>query len=123
MSTRLKILIIDDEENMRHMLSVMLHKYGYSAELAEDGGAALKLLSEHSYNFIICDIIMPGMDGLSFLRQAVVSGVTTPIIMMAAYGTKEIADRCMKEGAVDFICKPFKHHDLINKLLKISGAE
>jgi two-component system response regulator AtoC len=123
MSIRLKILVIDDEENMRHMFSVMLHKYGYSAECAENGVSALQLLSKRTYDFIICDIRMPGMDGLSFLRQAVASGVTSPIIMMSAYGAKEIADRCMQEGAVDFICKPFNHHELINRLLNRYGAE
>lgn len=122
MGTRPQILIIDDEENMRHMLSVMLRKCGYLTELAEDGEAALKLLSERSYDFIMCDINMPGIDGFSFLRQAVISGVTSPMIMMAAYATEEVVNKCMKEGAADFICKPFKLNELLNKLTKIAVA-
>lgn len=117
------ILIIDDEENLRHMLSVMLQKNGYQTDLAADGEEGLALLEQHSYNYILCDIRMPVMDGREFLRQAVQNGISTPIIMMTAYGNVETAVTCMQEGAYDFISKPFKQDEIIIVLKKAEERE
>jgi len=68
------------------MLSVMLRKQGYHADTAAGVEEALAKLSGHAYDYILCDIRMPEMDGREFLRQAVSSGVTAPIVMMTAYG-------------------------------------
>ena len=62
------LLVIDDEKNMRHMLSAMLTRHGYEVSTASDGQAGLTRLSENHYDFILCDIKMPGMDGMAFLK-------------------------------------------------------
>ncbi|MEI7816021.1 MAG: response regulator, partial [Desulfuromonadales bacterium] len=92
------ILIIDDEENLRHMLSVMLSHQGYRVDLAADGEEALGCVLENVYNFILCDIHMPEMDGKTFLVRALEQLVTAPIIMMSAYGSVETAVECLKLG-------------------------
>lgn len=117
------ILIVDDEENLRHMLSVMLRKQGYLTETASGTEDALKKLSEHVYDYILCDIRMPGMDGRVFLRQAVERAIDAPIIMMTAYGTVDTAVACMQDGAYDFISKPFKRDEIIIVLKKAEERE
>ncbi len=117
------ILIIDDEENLRHMLSVMLRKQGYVADTAAGGEDALDKLTGHIYDYILCDIRMPGMDGREFLRQAVSRGIEAPIVMMTAYGTVDTAVACMQEGAYDFISKPFKRDEIVIVLKKAEERE
>jgi DNA-binding NtrC family response regulator len=117
------ILIIDDEENMRHMLSVMLARQGYRVDVAADGEEGLGQLKENAYDYILCDIRMPEMDGKSFLIRALEGNVSAPIIMMSAYGSVETAVECMKLGAYDFISKPFKKDEIIMVLKKAEERE
>lgn len=117
------ILIIDDEENMRHMLSIMLRKQGYIADTAQNGREGLHKIETHAYNFILCDIMMPDMDGRELLRQAISRGVAAPIIMMTAYGTVDTAVACMQDGAYDFISKPFKRDEIVIVLKKAEERE
>jgi two-component system response regulator AtoC len=106
------ILIVDDEENMRHMLASMLKRDGYRIETAADGQDALDKLRAATFDFVLCDIKMPRMDGMAFLKavQPLAQGVT--IIMMSAYGTIDLAVEAMKLGAYDFISKPFKSDEV-----------
>ena len=79
-----RILVVDDEENLRHMLKVLLGKQGYLVEQAVDGAEALAMVSRGRYDFILCDIKMPVLDGAEFLRQATADGLTGTFIMMSA---------------------------------------
>ncbi|NTV49683.1 MAG: sigma-54-dependent Fis family transcriptional regulator [Geobacteraceae bacterium] len=117
------ILIIDDEENMRYMLSVMLARQGYCVDKAADGSEGLSCLMNNIYDFILCDIRMPEMDGKTFLVKALEEHVAAPIIMMSAYGTVEVAVECMKLGAYDFISKPFKKDEIVMVLKKAEERE
>lgn len=117
------VLIIDDEENLRHMLTVMLRKQGFVADSAASGREALQRLAAQVYDFILCDIRMPEMDGHAFLKQAIARGVAAPIIMMTAYGNVDTAVACMQEGAYDFISKPFKQDEIIIVLKKAEERE
>lgn len=123
MTVKKHILIIDDEENLRHMLSVMLTRQGYVAESAINGEEALLRIREKAYDFILCDIRMPEMDGKTFLVRAMEEGGAAPVIMMSAYGTVETAVECMKLGAYDFISKPFKKDEIIMVLKKAEERE
>ena len=115
-----KILVIDDEANMRHMLSKMLQRAGYHAETAVDGREGLARLERQNYDFVLCDIKMPNMDGMEFLKQCRHSKLGLTIIMMSAYGTIDLAVQAMQLGAYDFITKPFKSDEV---LLAIRKAE
>ena len=121
--TQPHILIIDDEESLRHMLSVMLRKQGFVVETASSGRDGLQKLASHAYEFILCDMRMPEMDGRDFLAQAIARGATAPIIMMTAYGSVDTAVSCMQEGAYDFISKPFKQDEIIIVLRKAEERE
>jgi two-component system response regulator AtoC len=120
---RLQILIIDDEENLRHMLSAMLSRQGYQADTAENGADGLQRLREKVYDFILCDIRMPEMDGKAFLARALEDNVPSTVIMMSAYGSVDTAVECMKMGAYDFISKPFKKDEIVMVLKKAEERE
>jgi two-component system response regulator AtoC len=118
-----KILIVDDEENFRHMLSVILKKEGYDIETASNGGEALQKIALNPFDQILCDIRMPQMDGLDFLNEARKVKVDATIIMMSAYGTVDIAIEAIKLGAYDYISKPFKPDEIILTLRKAEERE
>ena len=118
-----RILLIDDEENFRHMLSVILTKRGYDVETANNGIDGLKKVDTGSYDTVLCDIRMPEMDGLEFLKEAQKSGCESTIIMMSAYGTLDTAIEAMKLGAYDYISKPFKPDEIILTLKKAEERE
>lgn len=105
------------------MLSVMLARQGYRVDVAANGEEGLICLKDNVYDYILCDIRMPEMDGKTFLIRALERHTTASIIMMSAYGTVETAVECMKLGAYDFISKPFKKDEIIMVLKKAEERE
>jgi len=124
-----RLLIIDDEENMRHMLSALLKKNGYRVDTASDGEAGLEKFkklscSENEYDFILCDLKMPKMNGMDFLKSVSAGNINkSTIIMMSAYGTIDTAIEAMKLGAYDYISKPFKIDEVLLTLKKAEERE
>ena len=113
-----KVLVVDDEANVRHMMRMLLEKEGYSAGEAGDGREGLKALESEPYDFVLCDIRMPNMDGLEFLAEAKRTRPDATFIMMSAFGTIERAIEAMKAGAYDYISKPFKTDEIVLTLRK-----
>lgn len=118
-----KILVVDDEENLRHMLQVMLKKMGYQVECAANGSQALEMARDGGYSFILCDIRMPALDGRGFLKVCADRGEQGTIIMMSAYGSVDDAIDCMKLGAYDYISKPFNADEILLVLKKAEERE
>ena len=118
-----RILVVDDEENLRHMLQILLRKQNYLVDSAGDGNEALRMAKEIDYDFILCDLRMPVVDGAAFLKNALATGVSGTIIMMSAYGTVDTAIECMKQGAYDYISKPFKNDEIVLVLKKAEERE
>ena len=118
-----RLLIIDDEENMRHMLSSMLKKSGYRVYTASNGSDALDMVEETLYDFILCDLKMPDMSGMEFFEAARDKLWASTVIMMSAYGTIDTAVEAMKKGAYDFISKPFKLDEVLLTLKKAEERE
>ncbi|MGD2010084.1 MAG: sigma-54 dependent transcriptional regulator [Desulfobacterales bacterium] len=115
--------MIDDESNMRHMLAAMLKNSGYSVDTASEGLEGIKMLERSAYDFILCDIKMPKMDGMTFLKTAGDLVKHSTVIMMSAYGTVETAIEAMKLGAYDYISKPFKSDEVTLTLKKAEERE
>ena len=115
-----KILIIDDEASLRHMLRLVLEREGYSVSDAANGVEALTRLNQETFDLILCDVRMPEMDGLTFLREVSQRSPAPTVIMMSAYGTIDSAIECMKQGAYDYIAKPFKPDEIILVLRKVA---
>lgn len=118
-----RILIIDDEANMRHMLQTMLKRFGYAASTAKDGAEGLARIAEQPFDFILCDVKMPRMNGMDFLKQGRDHLLDSTVIMMSAYGSIDMAIEAMKLGAYDFISKPFKNEEIRLTIKKAEERE
>lgn len=103
-----RILIVDDEPSLREYLGIALEREGYEVGKAESGEEARRLLEEDAYDLALVDLRMPGADGLEVLRRAKGVDPTLMVMMMTAYSTVETAVEAMKEGAFDYLIKPFK---------------
>jgi two-component system response regulator PilR (NtrC family) len=112
-----RVLVIDDEKSMREFLAIMLEKEGYEVDTAENGPKALDLCKEELYDLVITDIKMPRMDGLEVLHRLKEIAQETAVIMITAYASTETAVQAMKEGAYDYITKPF-HVDEIKMIIQ-----
>ena len=109
------ILVVDDEKSMREFLEIMLTKEGYQVTLAENGERACQYLDSHHYDLVITDIRMKDIDGIGVLRKAKAVDPDAKVVLISAFATAETAVEAMKEGAYDYIPKPFK----VNEFKKI----
>ena len=118
-----KVLIVDDEENMRHLLAVILDKEGYKIDEAKDGKDALGQLDRNEFDFILTDIRMPKMNGMDFLDELKKRNSDALCIVMSAYGNVDTAIEAMKKGAYDYISKPFKPDEVVLTLRKAAERQ
>jgi DNA-binding response OmpR family regulator len=101
-----KILVIDDEDMLRHTLTRVLRRLNYEVATAADGPDALRLLAESSYDLIYLDIRLPGMDGLQILKEIRQRDAKLPVILLTAYGSLQTALEALRLGATDYLLKP-----------------
>lgn len=116
----LNILIVDDEKNVRELLSKHLLKMNHRPVSAENGKAGLKIIDTNHIDVLISDIRMPDMNGLELLKEVHIKDPSISIIMMTAYATVETAVEAMKLGASDYIMKPFDLNEINESIMKIS---
>ena len=117
----LNILIIDDEEDIRGILAMYLKKEGHHVEAAANGEEGLKRLLARGHDMIICDVRMPVMGGMELLDEIKERELGTMVIVMSAFGSKEVAIEAIKRGAYDYFDKPFTRDDVLLTVAK--GAE
>jgi two-component system response regulator AtoC len=119
---KIRILVVDDEENVRHYLQLFLTREGFDVSQASDASEALDCVADDAFAIILCDIRMPGgMDGLGLLDELQGRALGCDVIMMSAYGSRETAIEAVRRGAYDYINKPIQTDDLlltIHKLLE-----
>jgi two-component system response regulator PilR (NtrC family) len=108
MSQRGRILVVDDERSMREFLDILLRKEGYEVASAGDVDGALLALESDDYDLVISDIQMPGKSGLDLLKAIREANGDALVVMITAFATTETAIAAMKEGAYDYVTKPFK---------------
>lgn len=108
MSDQARVLIVDDDEKMRMMLQKVLQREGYDTALADSGEDALGRLKTTDFDVVLTDIRMPGMGGMALLKDIREASPETTVIMMTAFGSVDSAVEAMKQGAYDYINKPFK---------------
>jgi two-component system, NtrC family, response regulator PilR len=109
-----KILVVDDERGMCHILKRMLSDEGYSVDTAGNGEEALHFILEEDYIVAMLDIRMPGINGLQLLSKIKEQSPDTAVIMMTAYGTVDTAVAAMKKGAYEYITKPFNNDEVLH---------
>jgi DNA-binding NtrC family response regulator len=112
MAKRISILIVDDEESVRDSLYSWFIEDGYHVESAENAKKALLMLENESFDIILADIKMPGMDGLEMLRRIKLLKSDSIVIVMTAFATVDTAVQALKDGAFDYVTKPFDPDDL-----------
>ncbi len=115
------ILVVDDKDAMRNMLTDTLTEEGHRVDAAEDGQKALDLINNKSYDLVLTDLKMPDIDGLAVLSKVKELDSETSVIVMTAFGTIEDAVSAMKKGAYDFLTKPFDTEHLcvlVNRALE-----
>ena len=107
-----KILIVDDELNMRLVLQAMLKKEGYAVTTASNGMEALKILKADQMDIVVTDLKMPKLDGMGLLDEIIRDYPSIPVIIITAHGTIATAVDALKKGAFDYITKPFEQDEL-----------
>jgi len=101
------VLVVDDEPAMQRVLEIMLRRMGHEVLLAADGQSALGIVQNTPLDLVLTDLRMPGMDGIALLAAIRSQGIKTPVIVMTAHGTIESAVAAMRQGAYDYILRPF----------------
>src|ERR687889_159109 len=109
----MRLLIVEDDASLRQSLGRLLGEAGYSVESEGDPERALARAMTEEFDLILCDVKMPAMDGLTFVRRFRAGGGAALIIMMSAFGNEDDALAAMREGAYDYLQKPFKPDEVI----------
>ena len=107
------ILVVEDKESMAQMLSETLESEGYSVVIARDGQEGLRQIKENRFDLVLTDLKLPKKDGIEILNSSKAENPLAPVIVMTAFGTIETAVAAMKDGAFDFITKPFDTDHLL----------
>ena len=115
------VLIVDDEAQIRKLISLCLQKGGFRTSCAEDVPAACQVLQQESIDAIITDVKMPGEDGIEFLARVRGSWPEIPVVLMTGYAQLQMAVKAIKNGAFDFIHKPFDS-DHLRKIVERAGS-
>ena len=118
--TPLKILLVDDEEIVRHVLIAQLGHLGHQVHETEDGYKGLQALTDERYDVAFVDIRMPGLDGLAFLSQTKDIRPNMPVIIMSGHGSEETRDEALAAGAFGFLHKPFRFQEVCELLDRVN---
>jgi two-component system, NtrC family, response regulator AtoC len=118
-----RVLIVDDEQNLRHMLQTLLKREGYEPVGVASVDGALMELEDRPYDVVITDLRMPGQSGMELVDEIRRRKMETTVVVMTAYGSRDIAIEAMKHGAYDYISKPFEADELVLLLRKAEERE
>src|SRR5512135_2982882 len=113
-----KVLVVDDQRNMRATTALVLRSAGYAVAEAEDGAAAVGRVAGEGFDVVLTDLRMGPVDGLEVLRAALEASPSTQVIVMTAYGTIDSAVDAIRRGAFDYLAKPFKEDELLLRVGK-----
>lgn len=116
MSPRERLLVVEDDPAVGRFLKSCLTSEGYQSDLADDGFAADRMLESRSYDLVLTDLKLPGLDGMSLLSRHADSNKGTPFLIMTGFGTIHNAVEAMKLGAVDFLTKPIQPRALLDSI-------
>lgn len=112
----MRILIVDDDAQLLQQLKTVLEEQHYAIETARDGQKALEAISSGAFDLVILDIMMPKIDGLSFLREIRQESIDTPVLMLSARGATEDRVKGLDLGADDYLAKPFSLGELLARI-------
>ncbi len=117
-----RILVADDEQNMRITLAAILQDEGYEVDVAASGEEAVELCSEHGYDIVLLDVRMPGIDGVETFRQIRRHQEGVRVIMMSAYSIDNLKDAALDEGAIAFLSKPLDLEQVVKLVREVKDT-
>ena len=117
-----RVLVVDDEESIRELLQKTLALAEYDVDSAADGGTALGLLRDSKYDLLVADLKMPGMDGLTLIRQVRRLHATLPVIIVTGFSSETSAIEALNLGVASYLLKPFGVPDVLSAASKALGA-
>ena len=118
-----RILIVDDEPSIRTVLAAHLGRFGYEVDTAPDGSAAIAALQNDPFHLVVSDIKMPVVDGMALLNWVSTHQLGLPVILITAHGTVDSAVEAIKQGAFDYVTKPFDQDELHRVITKALATE
>ncbi len=118
----MRILVVDDEPDIRESLDTLLTMEGFLVDLAQNGAEGLELWSQRSYDLILLDLMMPDRSGMEVLREIRERDSDTPVALITAYGSVEVAVRALKSGANDYFSKPWDNEKLLLEIRQMISA-
>ena len=121
-----RVLIVEDSQGLRDALTVVLENEGYQVESCTAAEDAIETVANNNFSLILSDFKLPGMTGIEFLKNARDKSPTVPFVMMTAFGSIDVAVEAMREGANDFLCKPFEPEhlcSLVKNMESVSALE
>ncbi len=121
MAEKSRVLVVDDEEALRYLLSTELAAEGYEVETAGDGDEAIEAIKQKDYDVVLLDIKMPRVDGFEVLRFIKQNKPEIKVIMLTAYADVKNAIEALKLGASDFVSKPYDLEDILTSINRALG--
>jgi DNA-binding NtrC family response regulator len=118
-----RILVVEDDEDMRKNLRRILGAAGYEVSMAEDGAEAMTLLRTRPCHLVLTDLVMPGMGGLELLKEIRQQDQNLPVVFLSAFGDRATFARATELGAVDFVTKPFRADFLLRLIQRTLGGQ
>ncbi|CUU01952.1 Response regulator receiver domain-containing protein [Candidatus Thermokryptus mobilis] len=121
MAEKSRVLVVDDEEALRYLLSTELAAEGYEVETAGDGDEAIEAIKQKDYDVVLLDIKMPRVDGFEVLKFIKQNKPEIKVIMLTAYADVKNAIEALKLGASDFVSKPYDLEDILTSINRALG--
>lgn len=112
------LLIVDDEQQLRSIMVENLEPLGVTISSARDGSEALDVIRQSRFDAVLCDVRMPGLDGISLLRKVREDGLDTPFVFMTGFADTEQMRMAIRLGAIDFLEKPWQTADLMSAIMR-----
>lgn len=122
-SDRPRVLVVDDEASIRDLLSKTLQMSDYDVDVAADGRSAIERMRLHPYDLLITDVKMPGMDGLTVIREARRYKADLPVIVITGFSTEATAIDALNLGVAGYLTKPFQRRQVLGKAAKALGLD
>jgi len=117
------ILVVDDDKNIRDVLGSYLKNFGFDVVKAKDGHIALEFAKKQNFDICFIDLMMPGMDGFALMKKILVRSPEAVIVMITGYASFDTAIRAIRDGAHEFVAKPFNLDDILDIVKKVSTVE
>ena len=119
MSAKTSVLFVDDEPTLRELVPSQLQEVGFTVESADDGDTAIDMIGKKHYDVMLLDIRMPRMNGIEVLKHLRTNKINMRVVVLTSYDDLTVALECVKNGANDYVTKPYELDTLVHCLQKV----